>query len=380
MAKPLNLIGQRFGNLEVLERAENNKKGNTQWLCKCDCGKTKIALGYDLTHGRTTTCGCAVNKKGVASSNRQDLVGKRFGHLTVTSLNEKRAKNGMLRWNCVCDCGNTVVAQGSNLKSGKAWHCGCQKSKHSNNFIDLTGQRFGMLEVIAEGDKVEYSTEWICKCDCGRIVKKLSCVLRRGKVTDCGCIKEAKKAKREAEKEEREKAGRAREQERLRKQRERQRLLENKPPIDKHGMSKTRLYREWRSMMARCKPQYHCHNVYYDKGITVCDEWMVFSVFKDWALANGYNDTLTLDRIDGNGNYEPSNCRWADWKVQQNNKCNNVNITIDGVTKTMKQWSEVYNIPYGTVKGRKKAGWDVSRWFDPVQDPHAPRKYRRKET
>ena len=88
MAKRLDLVGQRFGYLVVIGRAENNNRGNTQWLCQCDCGKKKVVLGYDLTHGRTTTCGCKANMKGKESYNRKNLVGLKFGTLSVISVSK----------------------------------------------------------------------------------------------------------------------------------------------------------------------------------------------------------------------------------------------------------------------------------------------------
>lgn len=81
---------------------------------------------------------------------------------------------------------------------------------------------------------------------------------------------------------------------------------------------------------------------YGGRGITVCEEWRnSFEAFYEWAMANGYSDSLTLDRIDVNGNYEPSNCRWATMKEQNNNKRNNRNITYKGETHTLAQWIEI---------------------------------------
>jgi hypothetical protein len=154
MAKPLSLIGNRYGSLIVVARAENNKKGNTMWLCKCNCGNEKIALGYDLTHGRTTSCGCQKGNPDIPSLRRIDLVGKRFGNLTVKSLNEEKSKNGILIWDCACGCGNSVSVRGGNLKSGHTTSCGClSKNTHPKSFTDLTGKKFGRLTVIREDGK-----------------------------------------------------------------------------------------------------------------------------------------------------------------------------------------------------------------------------------
>lgn len=91
----------------------------------------------------------------------------------------------------------------------------------------------------------------------------------------------------------------------------------------------------------------------------MCDEWKDdFQTFYDWAMANGYRQDLTIDRIDTNGNYEPSNCRWATWRVQQNNRGNNHLLTYRGETHTMAEWARIYNIGYQTLVRRI----NVSHW------------------
>lgn len=341
MANALDLVGQRFGKLVVIERAENNKRGNTQWLCQCDCGNTKIALGYDLTHHRTVSCGC--NPMGKISPKRINLVGEKFGKLTVIALNEEKSKKGILVWDCQCDCGNKISVRGGNLKNGHSKSCGCL-DEHSYNFIDLTGKRFGRLEVISLSKKGKQPL-WLCQCDCGKQKIVNGNNLRTGKTTSCGClVKEISK----------------------------RRLQDNnfyKDRINKrnktHGMSYTRLYREWVSMKNRCNPSYHERKNYYDKGIEVCSEWMDFSVFKKWAVNNGYSENLTLDRIENSKGYSPENCRWVDMKAQENNRLNNIKITRNGKTQTLKQWCEELNLNYGMVKHRYQMGWSEERLFEP---------------
>lgn len=97
-------------------------------------------------------------------------------------------------------------------------------------------------------------------------------------------------------------------------------------------------------------------------GITICDEWNDFAVFRDWAYSHGYDDELTIDRIDYNGNYEPDNCRWADAVTQANNTRSNHIIEYNGESHTMAEWSRIMNIPYHRLKDRiNKCGWDVER-------------------
>lgn len=93
-----------------------------------------------------------------------------------------------------------------------------------------------------------------------------------------------------------------------------------------------------------------------DRGIKVCDEWQEFGTFRDWALENGYSDNLTLDRIDVNGNYEPSNCRWADAVTQMNNRRSTPHYTVDGRSLTISQWSRETGIPRSTILNRLKRG------------------------
>lgn len=127
-------------------------------------------------------------------------------------------------------------------------------------------------------------------------------------------------------------------------------------------MSHTRIHNIWLSMRQRCeKPSSSGWHKYGAKGISVCPEWGTFENFRDWAFANGYEDQLTIDRIDPKGNYEPSNCRWATQKVQQNNRSNNVKITYNGITKSPVEWSEATGIPLHNIYDRYYKGWDHRR-------------------
>lgn len=132
--------------------------------------------------------------------------------------------------------------------------------------------------------------------------------------------------------------------------------------IDWHGMSKTRINNIYHSMKERCYCETHnTYKRYGGRGIKVCDEWLGkygFRNFYNWAMLNGYSETLTIDRIDVNGNYEPSNCRWITNKEQCNNKRNNRYIEIDGETLTFRQWCDKYNISPGAVYGRMNKGMD----------------------
>jgi hypothetical protein len=116
-------------------------------------------------------------------------------------------------------------------------------------------------------------------------------------------------------------------------------------------------------MLERCyRPYNKSYLDYGGRGIEICDEWRCnFLTFHDWAVADGYSDNLTIDRIDVNGNYLPSNCRWSTAKVQANNRRNNRLITINGKTHTISEWADEYGLQEDTVLRRLKYGWDNVR-------------------
>ena len=130
-------------------------------------------------------------------------------------------------------------------------------------------------------------------------------------------------------------------------------------------MSHTRLYRIWNSVINRCKYKSSSNYKWYgEKGIKVCEEWERFENFYKWAINNGYDDTLSIDRIDSKGNYTPSNCRWATMKEQQNNRSNNVFLTYKGETYSIAKWAEITGISIRMLYDRRSRGWDVSRMLE----------------
>lgn len=204
---------------------------------------------------------------------------------------------------------------------------------HTNVLQDIRGNRYGRLTVIdyVGKDKSNHSM-WKCKCDCGNEIVTAGYRLKDRTCKSCGCY----------------------------------RVEFSRQKATIHGMAFTRLHKEWDEMKYRCSSQKRkgAHR-YFGRGIKVCDEWInSFENFKEWALANGYDDSLTLDRIDNNKGYSPDNCRWADRIVQQRNKENNVVIEYEGVKKTLAEWAEDLGMNYGTLHSRlKRWNWDIEKAF-----------------
>ena len=161
-----NLVGQRFGEWEVLSYS-----GNMRWLCRCSCGVEREVLGKNLRDGKTTSCGHAGSLK------RIDLVDKQFGDLKVLKY------AGNKKWLCECSCGNKKEILGSKLRSGQVTSCG-----HTSGFKDLTNSRFGKLLV----EKYIGDGKYLCRCDCGNTVEIRASNLRNNSTNSCGCIKETK--------------------------------------------------------------------------------------------------------------------------------------------------------------------------------------------
>lgn len=193
--------------------------------------------------------------------------------------------------------------------------------------INLVGKKFGRLTVLDRlhnyHDKKQ--VHWLCVCDCGNLVEVFGFMLRTGKTKSCGCL--------------------------------------NKEAITKHDKSDTRLYNIWTLMKSRCyNKNNRAYPNYGGRGIIVCSEWLHdFMAFYNWSMSNGYDDNLTIDRIDVNGNYEPSNCRWADRKQQNRNTRKNRMYTINGVTKCLQYWCDYYKLNRSTVCNRLNKNWSIEK-------------------
>lgn len=124
------------------------------------------------------------------------------------------------------------------------------------------------------------------------------------------------------------------------------------------------LYRIYSLMKNRCNnPNSKDYKWYGGKGVKVCSEWEdSYIAFKEWALSNGYKEGLTIDRIDSDGNYEPSNCRWVNMTVQNNNKKCIKKYEFNGESHSIAEWARILNLPKGLIKDRiHKLGWSIEK-------------------
>lgn len=199
---------------------------------------------------------------------------------------------------------------------------------------DLIGMRFGLLVVQSYSHSVKnpisngYKHYYNCLCDCGNmcVVERKS--LKYGNTKSCGCLHSQQLIKR------------------------------NKETASRNGDSATyeRLYNIWSAIFQRCtNPNSKDYQYYGGKGIKICVEWNDWETFKQWALSNGYQDNLTIDRINTEGDYEPNNCRWADMITQANNKTNNKYITFNNKTQSLAEWCRELNLDYDRTKQRINA-------------------------
>ena len=186
--------------------------------------------------------------------------------------------------------------------------------------IDISNQRFGRLTAIEKSTNICGKTAWKCVCDCGNIAYVTTSNLTCNRIRSCGCIK--------------------------------QELLMRRNIT--HNQRHTRLYEVWKGIKQRCyNPKHRAYHNWGGRGIKMCEDWKNnFQSFYNWSYANGYSpenqkdekNKLTIDRIDVNGNYEPSNCRWVTRKVQASNMRTNKLITINGETHCIAEWCRIYNV------------------------------------
>ncbi len=255
-----------------------------------------------------------------------DMTGKTFGKWTV--VREYGTSNhGDIQWVCKCECGTERILFGHSLRSGSTLSCGCV-----SRLTDLTGRLFGKLVVLGlshirktpSGQTKHY---WTCLCECGTVKAIQGQSLKSGHATSCGCHKSVVV---------------------------RQRCTTH--GCASHALGRTATYRCWASLKDRClNPRSTGWKHYGARGISICERWM--NSFENFLADMGESPVgLTIERIDPNGNYEPSNCRWATRKEQTRNTRRNRMVTLNGETLCLSAWIERLGLNHHTVAWRLSKG------------------------
>lgn len=196
--------------------------------------------------------------------------------------------------------------------------------------LDISGQKFGKLTAIKCVEKANYTSKWLCKCDCGNDKITRIDSLLSGRCRSCGCLNQNRKCK--------------------------------------HGGAKNgkteRLYHVWQDMKNRCYNKNIKHfDRYGGRGITVCEEWLRdYGKFREWAINNGYDENAnhgecTLDRINNNIGYSPENCRWVSMSIQDNNRSTNKYYEYSGESHTISDWCRKLGLNCRLVESRIERGW-----------------------
>ena len=197
------------------------------------------------------------------------------------------------------------------------------------------GDRFGRLTVIEEEPRKKKSRYFLCRCDCGKEVSTKLIWLTTGQSKSCGCLRK-------------------------------ERFLKFNT---RHGQSHSALHSCWTSMKQRClNPKNPVYQDYGGRGIKVCPEWMYFEPFYWWAMMNSYDENLTIERKDVNGNYEPKNCCWIPQSQQGGNRRTNKLLTFKGQTKAAFQWAKELGLNPGTVYTRLRLGWSTEEALTGVRN------------
>jgi len=198
--------------------------------------------------------------------------------------------------------------------------------------LDLSGRVFGRLAVVFRTEERKCgSIVWECRCECGKVVHAKSTNLHLGLTRSCGCYQ--KDMQRKA--------------------------------VTRHGRARTPEYRAWADLKVRCTCQTNSRwDGYGGRGISVCERWLEsFEAFFE-DMGERPSSKHSIDRIDNNGNYEPSNCRWATWEEQYKSRSCNVFIEYKGETDTISGWSRRLGIHRNTLDKRIKNGIPIEEAFN----------------
>lgn len=299
--------------------------------------------GVSKWHELRRTCSCnssiKLPKPGIIRNDDFSYIGKVYGNWKVIEFAKYKHKNkdgNTILWICECTCcGKIGKHQPSEIKRGKK--CQCQiNAEREEKWIQEIGKKYGRLTVVSIEHRISGKNKKayaVCNCECGGHVTCQISALRAGHTKSCGCIAEE--------------------------------FIQNAKDGRAEARTRSSLYSTWSGMIARCtKKNNNAYKNYGGRGIVVCDEWTGkegFDRFEKWSYEHGYKPEagLSLDRIDVNGNYEPSNCRYANIYIQAVNKRPSKRrseklYSINGVLKTKKQWCKEYNISTVAVDYRTR--------------------------
>lgn len=200
---------------------------------------------------------------------------------------------------------------------------------------DLTNKKFGRLKVISyEGNNKYRKALWLCRCDCGKTKIVLGSSLLNNSTKSCGCYNREK----------------------------------SKKNFLKHNLSYSKLYKVWQGIKTRCYNNnfiYYCN--YGGRGIKMCDEWKNdFVTFYDWALNNGYQEGLTIDRINNNDDYCPTNCRWTTREEQNNNMRKTILVEYKGKLRTITELANEFGLKRKELYYKLKKGWTIEQIINTI--------------
>lgn len=268
-----------------------------------------------------------------------NLIGQQFGRLTVKARLGIRAVNGRthLYWSCICVCGKQTETSSYSLRSGNTRSCGClirdtmseigKRKKPPKMLLNLKGRTFGYLTALEPtSGRRTGAVDWKCICKCGKEMLVPSTYLTNSYVKSCGCIRKDAQVTHGAS----------------------------------HKGEWTTEYAIWASIIQRCtNPKAPAYKNYGGRGIAVCERWRSYENF---VLDMGNRpEKLTIERIDNDKGYEPSNCRWATRSEQNRNRRNNRLLTFDGKTMCVAAWAEHTGIRAGKIISRLRRGWGTNR-------------------
>lgn len=309
------------------------KSGRNKWSeliknCPCSSTQRQKLREEKLRLKKIESQKIFENKKAALFESAKEMVGETYGDFKITGA--ERIKDGVYVSLCCEMCGEKKTVPFSSIKNNVASHKRCKNHynpiKYNESYI---GRKKNFLTVIGITRDKSNHRVFLCECDCGNTKTVEPIHWDRETIKSCGCLHDSQK-------------------------------LEHSEELD-------RLRRIHNGMIQRCyNKNCDAYINYGGRGISICPEWHDREVFIEWALSHGYSNELSIDRINVNGNYEPSNCRWADQKTQTNNRRprsewsrppkerKKKSKVIDGIEKPIVEWYLIYGVTGPTVAYRMK--------------------------